>query len=294
MVENMEWYRVFYVTAKAGSFTLAAEQLFITQPAVTHHIKQLEHALGGQLFFRSSKGVHLTHAGQMLYTYIEQAMNLISTGERKLAELHQLMEGEIRIGAGDTLCKHYLLPYLEQFHESYPNIHIQVTNRTTPETIQLLKAGKIDFGIVNLPISDKQVTILESWELIDCFITSAKYKHSIHEPLTWEQLIQLPLILFEKGSNTRSYIDQFCAEQGVEMKPEIELGSEDLLVEFVRRGLGVACVVKNFIQNELDKDTFYEVAVDPPLPPRKVGIITMKQIPLTSAANTFIEMLPIG
>src|SRR5690554_6679967 len=103
MLENLEWYKVFYITALAGSFSRAAEQLFITQPAVTHTIKQLESKHKGQLFFRTSRGVQLTNEGQMLFQYIEQAYNLISMGEKKLAEMHNLMEGEVRIGAGDTL-----------------------------------------------------------------------------------------------------------------------------------------------------------------------------------------------
>src|SRR5258708_2004493 len=139
MKANLEWYRVFYHTARSGSFSKAAELLYITQPAISYAIKQLESTLGGKLFFRSSKGVTLTAEGEVLYQFIEQAFGFLTKAEQQIAEMHQLLRGEIRIGAGDTLCKHYLLPYLEAFNSSHPDIKIQVTNRTSRETVQLLK-----------------------------------------------------------------------------------------------------------------------------------------------------------
>ncbi len=291
MIENLEWYKVFYITAIAGSFSRAADQLFITQPAVTHTIKQLEAKHKGQLFFRTSRGVQLTNEGHMLFQYIEQAYNLITMGERKLAEMHNLMEGEVRIGAGDTLCKHYLLPHLEVFHALYPSIKLQITNRTTSETIQLLKSGSIDFGIVNLPIVDEQLIIRDSIEIQDCFVAGAPFKQLATAPLTLEQLTEHPILLLEKGSNTRTFIDQYARQLHVTIQPDIELGSIDLLVEFARTGLGIACVIKNFITSELAQASLYELRLDPPIPPRRVGIITLKNVPISVATERFIEML---
>jgi LysR family cyn operon transcriptional activator len=288
---NMEWYRVFYHAAIQGSLSKAAEELFITQPAVTHSIKQLEAHLGGQLFFRTSKGVQLTEEGEMLFQYIDQAFNFISTGEKKLAELHNLMSGEIKIGAGDTLCRHYLLPYLQCFHESYPQIKIQVTNRTTPETILLLKQGKIDLGIVHLPVTDNKLTIVETLEIQDCFIAGLPYQKLANETLSIEQLNDYPIILLEKGSSTRSYIDAYSNGYGITLKPEIELGSIDLLVEFARTGLGIACVIHNFIAEELSSSNLFEIRLQQPIPPRKIGIVTLKDVPLSSAASRFIGEL---
>lgn len=289
---NMEWYKVFYQAALTGSLSKAAEALYITQPAVTHSIKQLEQHLGGQLFFRTSKGVQLTDEGLVLFKYIEQAFNFIATGERKLAELHDLMSGEIKIGAGDTLCRHYLLPYLKSFHTDYPDIKIQVTNRTSLETTNLLKEGRIDLGIVNLPVTDNKLNIMESVEIQDCFVAGLQYRHLAEEPLPIAQLNHYPLILLELGSSTRAYVDAFAGAHGVTLKPEIELGSIDLLVEFARTGLGIACVIKNFALEELAAGhSLFEVRLEPPIPPRKVGILTLKDVPLSSAAKRFIDRL---
>ncbi|MBD0383794.1 LysR family transcriptional regulator [Paenibacillus sedimenti] len=291
MIHNMELYQVFYITAKAGSLSKAAEELYITQPAVTHSIKQLEAKLGGQLFVRTPKGVILTTEGQTLFTYIEQAYHFILNGERKISEMHQLTDGEVKIGAGDTLCKHYLLPHLKTFHESFPKIKIQVTNRTTAETITLLKEGKIDIGIVNLPISDHQIEVQESIAIHDCFITGETYKHLSEKPISLEDVLRHPVILLEKGSSTRAYLDQFASEQGLAFMPEIELGSVDLLVEFARNGFGIAGVIKEFIKQELDDHSLYEIQLNKPIPPRKVGIIKLKSTPLSAAARRFYETL---
>jgi DNA-binding transcriptional LysR family regulator len=289
----MEWYRVFYFTAKAGSLSRAAEELFITQPAVTHSIKQLEAKLGGQLFFRTSKGVTLTAEGVVLFKYIEQAYHFISNGERKIAEMHQLVDGEIKIGAGDTLCRHYLLPYLKKFHEDYPNIKIQVTNRTTAETVTLLKEGKIDMGIINLPLpqADSKVQVQESIQLVDCFVTGSSYKHLANAPVSLEALLKHPIILLEKGSSIRAYIDAFAEDQGFPIKPEIELGSIDLLADFARSGFGIACVIKDFVAQELTDGSLYEIKLEVPIPARKVGVVTLKGTPLSVAAKQLLEIM---
>jgi DNA-binding transcriptional LysR family regulator len=292
MVENLEWYRMFYFAAQCGSLTKAAGEMNITQPAVTYAIKRLETSLGGQLFFRTPKGIRLTSEGQELFRYVEQAFNFLDIGERKIFEMHQLQDGEIKIGAGDTLCRHYLLPYLEEFHNKYPGVKIQVTNRTTPETVDLLKRGGIDFGVVNLPISESTLDIRESFGIEDCFVAGPKYGFLAEGALSLEKLTDYPLLLLEKGSSTRTYIDRFFAKHQLEVRPEIELGSVDLLVEFARKGLGIACVIKNFIADDLASGELHEIKLATPLPPRKIGIVTLKHVPISHAAARFIERLP--
>jgi len=176
MEVNFELYKVFYNVAKEGQISAAAKKLFISQPAVSQSIKQLEEKLGGKVFFRTPKGMKLTSEGQILYKYIEKAYGFIIAGESKFQEMQNLQYGEIVIGASDTLCAHYLLPYLEKFHKEFPNIKIKVTNRTTYEILNLLKSGSVDLGILNLPIEqDKNLQIIETLALEDCFICGDKY-----------------------------------------------------------------------------------------------------------------------
>ncbi len=176
MNANLEHYKVFYYVAKNNSVTLAANELYISQPAVSQAIKQLENTLGCSLFFRAPKGVKLTTEGEMLFTYIKQGYEFFELGEKKLEEMLNFETGEIRIGASDMTLKYYLLPYLEKFHRSYPSIKIIVSNAPTPETIASLKSGKIDFGIVSSPVEEsKDYNFYDVAEISDIFIASSRF-----------------------------------------------------------------------------------------------------------------------
>lgn len=290
---NLEWYRVFYWAAKLGGVTNAAKKLNITQPAVSHTLKQLEEGIGGKLFFRTPKGVILTTEGEVLFQFVEQAIHLIDLGEKKINEMQSLLFGEINIGASDTLCKHYLLPYLEQFHKQYPEIKVRVTNRTTPETIALLKEGAIDFGVVNLPAEDAKLNFHKSTALQDCLVGGPAFEALSHKPLQLDELHRFPLLLLEQGGSTRTYLDEYAAANGVKLHPEFELGSIDLLVQFAQSGFGLAFVVRDYVMEELASGKLIEIPLNRPIPTRHAGIATLKDVPLSSASKRLLSfMLP--
>lgn len=292
MEVNFELYKVFYKVAMEGQISAAAKKLFISQPAVSQSIKQLEEKLGGKVFFRTPKGMKLTSEGQILYKYIEKAYGFIIAGESKFQEMQNLEYGEIVIGASDTLCAHYLLPYLEKFNKEFPHIKIKVTNRTTYEILNLLKSGSVDLGILNLPIKeDKNLEIIETLSLEDCFICGDKYYLEFMKEVSLEQLKEYPLILLEKGSNTRRFIDKVFSDNNVLVEPEIELGSVDLLVKFAKIGLGISFVTKNFIHNELDNKEVFEIKIKEEIPKRKVGVVTLKGVPLSPAGKKLFDFM---
>ena len=160
---DLQLYKVFYTVARKKSITGAAEELFISQPAVSQAIKQLESLAGSQLFIRSPRGVLLTDEGKLLFSYIEKAMELINVAEEKFEEIRDLEKGTLSIGASDTLCKHFLLPYLKEFHKLYPKINLQIANRTSKETLELLRYGKVDIGFVNLPVDIKGDMVIKKY-----------------------------------------------------------------------------------------------------------------------------------
>ncbi|GAB6927075.1 LysR family transcriptional regulator [Paenibacillus sp. JCM 10914] len=291
---NMEWYRVFYWTARLGSLSKAAEHLHITQPAVSHTIKHLEESLGGALFFRTTKGAKLTSEGEVLFRYIEQAFSFIDIGEKAIEDMHNLNRGEISIGASDTLCKYYLLPHLEFFHAAYPDIRIRITNRTTPETLSLLKEGKLDFGIVHLPAADKQVDVRRSSPIHDCVVVDKGFaeRSSIPSPLPLQDIHNYPLLMLEAGGSTRQYVDQYAKQQGVTLKPDFELGSLELLVQFAKSGFGLAFVIRDYASGELQRGELMELPLEPPIPERSIGIATLRGVPLSAAAKSFLAILP--
>ena len=145
----METYYVFYIVAEYGNISKAAKKLFVSQPAVTKSIKNLEENLGIKLFNRNSKGVQLTEEGKVLYEYVKNAYIQIEKGEKIVKQLKNKSKGVVRIGISNTLCKYYFMPFLKGFHEKYPDIKIEITNRVTLETLELLEKGSLDCAIVS-------------------------------------------------------------------------------------------------------------------------------------------------
>ncbi|WP_211750377.1 LysR family transcriptional regulator [Paenibacillus sp. Marseille-Q4541] len=288
---NYELYKVFYWAAKTGSLSSAAKSLFITQPSVSHAIKQLEESFGITLFYRNSKGVSLTQEGATLYSYIEQSQILISLAEEKMAALKNLDSGELRIGGSDSLFKHYMLPYLEHYHQKYPGIKLHLNHGTTPETIAFLKEGKIDLGVVRMPIVDPQIEVMGGIQLQDCFVAGAHYAELKNKVLSLDLLLQYPIILFSRNSRVRMAITELFQSYGYQIKPEIEVGSVDLLIEFARKGLGISYVTKEFISKELEEGSLFEIQLDIQMPPSQVGLMTMRNLPLSHAASKFIELV---
>ncbi|QGQ97272.1 LysR family transcriptional regulator [Paenibacillus psychroresistens] len=291
MNNNYELYKVFYWAAKTGSLTQAAKALYLTQPSVSHAIKQLESSFGITLFYRNSKGVAVTQEGAILYSYIEQSQILISRAEEKMAALKNLDSGELRLGGSDSLFKHYLLPYLEDFHQKHPSIRLQLNHGTTPEIIAFLKEGRIDMGVVRMPIVDPQLEVRESIQLSDCFVAGARYADLKDVVLSLDMLLQYPVILFSRNSRARMAITELFQSYGYKLKPEIEVGSVDLLIEFALKGLGISYVTREFVSKELEEGSLFEIQLDVRLPPSHVGIMTMRNMPLSSSASRFIELV---
>lgn len=289
---NYELYRIFYVVATSGSITKAAQELFISQPAVSQSIKQLETQIGGRLFKRTSKGMELTYEGKMIFDYIKQANELIGKAEKKFSQLKELTYGEIKIGASDTITKHYLLKYIKKFIEKYPDISVKVTNRTSGETLNLLKAGKVDIGFVNAPIDDEFVDCTSCVDTVDVFVCNKEWIERYQDPLTPDQIASEPLIMLEKLSNTRRVIDEhLLVEYGVVLSPMLELGSLDLMLDMAKVGLGITCAPKLIVEQDIAQGYLYEVPITFEMPKRSFALVTIKGAPLNYSALQFVNSL---
>lgn len=290
---NLEYYKVFYYVGKRKGITLAAEELSISQPAVSQLIHQLEKGLGTTLFIRTSKGVKFTPAGEKLFEYVKKGYESIQEGERQIWKELNLENGEITIGASDMTLSYYLLPYLEQFHEECPGIKIKVTNAPTPETIRLMEAGKIDFGVVSSPvISKKDLEIINVKEIEDVFIVGDKFRNLTERKLAYKELETLPVICLEQNTSTRKYIDSYLEQKKVQLYPEFELATSDMIVQFTRRNLGVGCVVKEFAKELLEKKELYTIDFRDQIPKRHFCFVMGKgQVLSTAAAQLASAMI---
>lgn len=292
MKVNMEYYKIFYYVGKYGGISAAAEVLCISQPAVSQAIKQLETALSATLFIRKSKGIQFTAQGQMLYSYVKQGYEYIELGENKLQEMLNLESGEIRIGASDMTLQFYLLSYLETFHENYPNIKFFVTNGPTPETIKNLEEGKIDFAVITEPFDSKDnITGKRVQKIQDVFVAGAGFSTYKNKKLPLSTIGELPVICLEKNTSSRRYVDEFLQANQVVMKPEFEIATSDMIVQFSRKNLGVGCVVKDFAREYLDSGELFELQFAKKIPNRYICIATNNRIPVSNAAAKLLEML---
>ena len=291
MVSKLDWYRIFYMVGQHESISKAAKALYMTQPAVSQAIMQLEDELGIRLFHRSPRGVALTNEGRLLFEYVHSALNLINAGEEKILEVKNLVSGELKIGVSDTISRYFLLPYLDLFHNRYSNIKIRVTNGTTLEICELLKAGEVDLGICNFPIDDDAFVKRPCFPIHDIFVCGEKYKKLLSQTVTFEQLQKLPLIFLEPKSNSRLYVENFFRKKGIELLPEFELGSHDLLLEFAQINLGISCVTREFAEDYLRKGLVFEVKLEEDIPPRSVGFCYLKSVPLSPASLKFVEII---
>ena len=205
--------------------------------------------------------------------------------------MQNLSSGEIRIGVSDTICKYYLIPNIEKFIKMHPGIKIQVINRTSFQIRNILGDGLIDFGIVTLPLRDKKIIIKDFISVEDTFVASEKFSELKNKELSLKSLAQYPLLLLDKSSSTRRNLDSFLLDRGIDIVPEIELESVDLLLEFARIGLGIAHILKDSASSLLKSGELFEINLKEKITLRKLGIITMKNVPLSRASQKFISFI---
>ncbi|HOA55416.1 MAG: LysR family transcriptional regulator [Acetivibrionales bacterium] len=291
MAPKLDLYRVFCEVAKCRSFSRAARELYMTQPAVSQAVMNLERELGVRLFTRTSKGVTLTNDGHLLFEHVNSAINLIHLGENKLLGSRDLKTGEMKVGVGDTISKYFLLPYLEIFRSQYPNVKLNIINRTTTELCALVKSGEIDIAVCNFPIKEDGLETRECIEIHDIFVCGGKYISRFQKPARLEEIADMPLILLERKSNSRLYVEKYMLSQGIRVTPEIELGSHDLLLEFASFNFGVACVVEEFSQEYLRTSRLFRIELAHEIPPRSIGFCYLKSVPLSPAAQKLVEVV---
>lgn len=290
---DFELYRIFHVVAKHCNITKASEELRISQPAISKSIKKLEEQLGGQLFIRTKRGVVLTEEGKEFYNYIKQAIEYINNAENKFTNLINLEAGCIKIGISTTLTKEFLLPYLEKFHCLYPKIDIQIITNLTSDLMLKLKNGLVDIVILNL--NDKNygndIDIIKCKKVNDCFVVNNKYRDLIEREISLNDLNNYPLILQSKGSNTREFLDNFARENGIILKPNIELASYSLVIEFSKIGLGIGCATKEYINDLLKNKKLFQLKLKEKIPSRYIGIALSKKHMPNFSTKKLIEII---
>jgi len=285
---NYEHYKIFCKIVECQSISKAADKLYVSQPAISLAIKQLESSLNVKLFFRTQRGVNLTKEGRLLYDYVNQGCNIIKAGEEKLKELDALETGEISVGASDMTLRFFLLPFIEKFHRDFPALKIKISNASTRETMRHLKEGQIDFGVISEPFdSDNNFRYKPVKSVRDILVAGENFGH-ISE-LQAKDLPEFPFIMLERGTSTRLYIENYLKDNNAQVTPEIELATSDLVIEFIKRGMGIGFVLEDFVSGEIAEGTLHKIKLTPELAPRRFYIVTHAKLPISSAAKKLLE-----
>ena len=290
MNQNLSSYKIFYTVATTGNISKAAKELYISQPAISKSIQKLEESIGARLFERSSRGVTLTDAGELLYTHVKSAFETLTLGEDKLRRSIELGVGHLTIGVSSTLCKYVLLPYLKEFIKQYPHINISISCQSTNQTLKLLEEGKLDVGLIGKPYILKNIDFYGLHEIEDIFLATRNYLHNLSiRGIRKDQILQnATLMLLDKENMTRQYIDDYFQRNHISLQDIIEVSNMDLVIEMAKVSLGVGCVIKEFVREELENGTLVEIPLGIPIHKREIGFAYNRDVKVSESLEKFV------
>lgn len=298
MEGTLNLYHIFYTVAQTGNISLAAKELYISQPAVSKSISRLEGLLNTTLFYRSSRGVSLTAEGTLLAEQLQKAFDSINYGEEQLRKINELGIGQITIGVSTTLCKYVLLPYLKQFIQENPHIRVSIACQPTMDTVRDLQRGDIDIGLIGDVPDKKELFFQPVMEIQDEFVTTGRYLQNLatrlgiteaelyenNNSLIWKNGT---FLMLNEENISRRYIDSYLTGEKIEIYQSVEISTMDLLIEFARIDMGIACVIGNFVEKELNGDALIKLPLASPVPKRKIGFARKIQAEYPAAVQKF-------
>ena len=292
MEQNLSQYKIFYEVAKAGNISKAAKELYISQPAISKAISKLEDSLGLSLFTRSSRGVQLTSEGEILFEHTREAFDALDRGEQELKRIQEFDIGHLRIGVSNTLCKYILLPYLKTFIDQYPHMKVTIESQATAQTLARLEQQKIDLGLVAEPSVRRDLAFIPVMDIQDTFVTTPNYLENLYlrEGQDTSLFETGNIMLLDTSNMTRHHVDEYMAENNIFPHQILEVTTMDLLIEFAKIGLGIACVIKELVQKELDSGMLVEIPLDIPIHRRTIGF-AYHPANQAMALKTFLEFV---
>ncbi|MBQ5950758.1 MAG: LysR family transcriptional regulator [Lachnospiraceae bacterium] len=288
---NLSLYRIFYEVCRTLNISRAAKELYISQPAISKSISRLEENLGTVLFLRNSRGVQLTEEGSLLYDHMRIAFEAIEDGEEELRHIRDLGIGQIRIGASSTLCKHVLIPYLKDFIREHPHIKITIQSQDSARTLDMLDQGLVDIGLVAEPRSKRGIDFHEVMHIHDVFVATPEYMSSLsaRTPEGADPLESANVMMLERGNMTRSHVDDALFRQKLDPRHIMEISSMDLIIDYARIGMGIGCVIREFVKEDLESGALVEVKLPSAITRRSIGFVHTKNNGTPNAVLEFVQ-----
>lgn len=287
---DSERLRAFQAVARAGGFSRAAVRLHKTQPAISQAVRALEDQVGEPLFHRLGRRVRLTSAGEILLEHVDEAFAALEIARQRLQARGSLEAGELVIGTSDTNACYVLPPVLAAFRDAYPGVEVRISNRPSPATERQVEAREVDVGFVTLPVASPKLVAEPLMLREDVAIFAPDHRLAGRSRVRFAELAGEPLLLLDRGSRTRSLIDEGLAAAGKEPRIAMELASIEVVKRLVGLGFGVSVVPRIAVQAELEAGTLASARVFPRAQARSLGVVVPSNAPLSRAAERFVEM----
>lgn len=290
---DFDLYKMFYTVAKYGSISKAAEELFVSQPAASQSVKQLEKLLDTPLFNRRHHGIELSaQGGKVIFDDVEQAVKLLYGVEEKLAALKQNATGTLRIGASETIFQYFLSEKIVEYNKLYPHVKIELISEVSPKIVALMKSDECDIGFLNLPVEDADGIVIEKsiQFLNDIFIAGERFKELKDKEISVQDLQKYPLLLMENSTVSREAVNHYGVSHGVRFEPAVEVNSWGFMKRLVVNGMGIGCIPREYALNEIADGSLFEVKVLPAMPVRSVGMALPKNVNMTFALQSFVRL----
>lgn len=287
-----DYYKIFYYVAKYHSFTKAASVLMNNQPNITRSMNNLEHELGCRLLLRSNRGVKLTPEGEKLFRHVALAVEQIQAGEEELRTAQSLQNGQVSIGASETALHGLLLHKLGEFHREYPGVRIRISNQTTPQAIQALKNGVVDFAVITNPSGVsrplKEIPLKSFREIL---VGGPQFLPLSENTWHLRELEPYSFVCMDKKSRSYELYGDFFLEHGLILEPDLEAATMDQVLLMVKNGLGIGFLPEEFARDALEKKEIFRIHLYEEPPKRSISLIQDMERPLNVAAKRLTELL---
>lgn len=283
---NLEYYRIFYYVAKYQNFTRAARAMGNSQPNITRAMNLLEQEIHCTLFIRTNRGVRLTPEGEKLYIRVSAAMEQLQTAEEELHESSGLEHGTISIGASETALNIYLLEKLRTFHMEYPGIRLKIYNHSTPQAVQAVKNGEIDFAVVTTPTDvETPLKKVDMYSFQEILVGGKTFMALGSQELSLAEVQNYPFICLGRETQTWKFYQQIFERHGLELMPDTEVATTDQILPLVKNELGMAFLPEAMAREAIEKGEIIELSLRESVPQRSVCMVYDHQHPLSAAAK---------
>lgn len=276
--------------ARRGSFSRAAAALHLSQPAVSHHIRELETRLGVPLLERVGKRASLTHAGTVLLAHARPALAGLETAAAAVRRLAGVVTGRVRIGTGATASIYLLPPLLRRLRSRHPDIELIVVTGNASEIAARVAHNELDLGVVTLPVHGRGLAVSPFCADPLVAISPPEPRWRARRTLAAADLAERPLILYERGGTIRRVIEEWFRRGGVVPRVAMELGNSEAIKKLVEAGLGLSITPAITVRGEVRAGSLMAFRLAPPLD-RKLGIVRRRDKPSSPALETVLAAL---